>query len=168
MATTARVVRFSRTERALHWVHATALVILLASGLCLYLPALAEAVGRRPLFKAIHVYTAVAWLAALALVAAFGNRRALRFVSAERPYVDSLSLDQALLPDTLLALRMDGAPLSRPHGAPARVVIPRMYGYKGVKWLARIELVADQPEGYWEHLGYDQNAWVGRSNGYHS
>ena len=61
---------------------------------------------------------------------------------------------------------MDGEPLSRPHGSPARVVIPEMYGYKGVKWLTRIELVAQQPTGYWEGLGYDQNAWVGRSNGY--
>jgi DMSO/TMAO reductase YedYZ molybdopterin-dependent catalytic subunit len=40
-----------------------------------------------------------------------------------------------------------------------------MYGYKGVKWLNRMELVASQPTGYWEGLGYDQNAWVGRSNG---
>jgi DMSO/TMAO reductase YedYZ molybdopterin-dependent catalytic subunit len=45
-------------------------------------------------------------------------------------------------------------------------VIPEMYGYKGVKWLTRIEMVAHQPTGYWEGLGYDQNAWVGRSNGY--
>jgi DMSO/TMAO reductase YedYZ molybdopterin-dependent catalytic subunit len=67
----------------------------------------------------------------------------------------------------LLAIELDGQPLSRPHGAPARVVIPQMYGYKGVKWLNRIELLPDQPTGYWEGLGYDQNAWVGRSNGYH-
>ena len=66
----------------------------------------------------------------------------------------------------MLALEMDGKPLSRPHGSPARVVIPEMYGYKGVKWLTRIELVDHQPTGYWEGLGYDQNAWVGRSNGY--
>jgi DMSO/TMAO reductase YedYZ molybdopterin-dependent catalytic subunit len=93
---------------------------------------------------------------------------ALRFVSLEQPYDDSLTLEQLRLPDVLLALDMDGAPLSRPHGAPARVVIPEMYGYKGVKWLSRIELVGRQPTGYWEALGYDQNAWVGRSNGYHS
>ena len=92
--------------------------------------------------------------------------KAIRFVSAEHPYDDSLTLDQALLPDAMLALELDGAPLSRPHGAPARVVIPEMYGYKGVKWLERMELVATQPTGYWEGLGYDQNAWVGRSNGY--
>ena len=96
------------------------------------------------------------------------SAHAIRFVSAEEPYDDSLTLQQALLPDVMLAYALDGKPLSRPHGAPARIVIPEMYGYKGVKWLARMELVAEQPTGYWEGLGYDQNAWVGRSNGYSS
>jgi len=94
--------------------------------------------------------------------------KAIRFTSLEQPYNDSLTLRQLHLPDVLLALEMDGKPLSRPHGSPARVVIPEMYGYKGVKWLTRIEFVAHQPIGYWEELGYDQNAWVGRSNGYTS
>jgi formate dehydrogenase subunit gamma len=70
--------RFSRTERTLHWVHAGAFFVLLASGLCLYLPALSELVGRRGLFKAIHVYTAAGWLVALALIALAGDRRGLR------------------------------------------------------------------------------------------
>jgi len=96
------------------------------------------------------------------------DAKAIRFVSLEQPYDDSLTLDQLHLHDVLLALDMDGEPLSRPHGSPARVVIPEMYGYKGVKWLRSIELVARQPTGYWEGLGYDQNAWVGRSNGYNS
>jgi DMSO/TMAO reductase YedYZ molybdopterin-dependent catalytic subunit len=104
----------------------------------------------------------------LALAEPLPSAKAIRFVSAEEPYVDSLTLDQALLPDAMLAYDLDGKPLSRPHGSPARVVIPEMYGYKGVKWLARLELVAEQPRGYWENLGYDQNAWVGRSNGYSS
>jgi DMSO/TMAO reductase YedYZ molybdopterin-dependent catalytic subunit len=94
--------------------------------------------------------------------------KAIRFTSLEQPYNDSLTLGQLHLPDVLLALEMDGEPLSRPHGSPARVVIPEMYGYKGVKWLTRIDFVAQQPTGYWEGLGYDQNAWVGRSNGYTS
>src|SRR5205085_11336075 len=102
----------------------------------------------------------------LALAEPLPSARAIRFVSAEEPYTDSLTLEQAELHDVLLAYELDGKPLSRPHGAPARVVIPEMYGYKGVKWLGRIELVAKQPTGYWEGLGYDQNAWVGRSNGY--
>jgi DMSO/TMAO reductase YedYZ molybdopterin-dependent catalytic subunit len=90
---------------------------------------------------------------------------AVRFVSAEYPYEDSLSLAQAYLPDVLLAYEMDGAPLPRPHGAPVRLVIPDMYGYKNVKWVRRIELTRAIDAGYWEQNGYDVNAWVGRSNG---
>ncbi len=69
-------------------------------------------------------------------------------------------MDQVHLADAMLAYEMDGAPLTRPHGAPARVVIPEMYGYKGVKWLNKIT-VLDQPfDGYWENRGYDRNAWI--------
>jgi DMSO/TMAO reductase YedYZ molybdopterin-dependent catalytic subunit len=93
---------------------------------------------------------------------------ALRFVSAEDPYVDYLTLKQATLPDVMLAYEMDGKPLSRAHGAPVRLVIPDMYGYKSVKWLSRIDLVPQAEDGYWEQLGYDRDAWVGRSNGYSS
>ncbi len=70
--------RFSRTERALHWVHATAFFILLASGLVLYLPTLSERISRRPLVKAVHLWTAVGWIAALTLVVLIGDRAGLR------------------------------------------------------------------------------------------
>ncbi|MFL5926839.1 MAG: formate dehydrogenase subunit gamma [Gaiellaceae bacterium] len=73
-----RLQRFSRTERTVHWVHAAAFLVLLATGLALYLPSLSELVGRRPLLKSIHVYTAVAWLVALVLVILVGDRRSLR------------------------------------------------------------------------------------------
>jgi DMSO/TMAO reductase YedYZ molybdopterin-dependent catalytic subunit len=89
----------------------------------------------------------------------------LRFVSAERPYEDSLTLEQAKLTDAMLAYEMDGQPLKREHGAPVRVVIPEMYGYKNVKWVERIEAVAKPAVGFWEKLGYDRDAWVGHSNG---
>jgi DMSO/TMAO reductase YedYZ molybdopterin-dependent catalytic subunit len=102
------------------------------------------------------------------LVGPLPSATAVRFVSMERPYEDSLTLEQLRLPDALLATKLGGQPLSRPHGSPARVILPEMYGYKGVKWLTRMEFVAKQPRGYWEQHGYDQNAWVGRSNGYHS
>ena len=90
----------------------------------------------------------------------------LRFVSMEKPYVDYLTLSQASLRDVMLAYEMDGRPLLQEHGAPLRLVIPQMYGYKNVKWLERIELVPRAENGYWENLGYDRDAWVGRSNGY--
>ncbi|HVM56294.1 MAG TPA: molybdopterin-dependent oxidoreductase [Gaiellaceae bacterium] len=91
---------------------------------------------------------------------------ALQFVSMEQPYVDYLTLPQTRLHDVMLAYEMDGKPLPREHGAPLRLVIPEMYGYKNVKWLAGINLVGEEQLGYWEQLGYDQDAWVGRSNGY--
>jgi formate dehydrogenase subunit gamma len=93
MATTPsvlRLARFSRTERALHWVHASAFLVLLGSGLCLYLPSLADLIGRRPLLKDIHVYTALAWIGALALVLLAGDRRRLLATARE---IDSFDAD---------------------------------------------------------------------------
>jgi len=81
MATAPRTVylrRFSRTERALHWVHASAFFLLLGTGLVLYLPRLSEVVGRRPLIKDVHFYTGVGWAGAILLIAAAGDRRGLR------------------------------------------------------------------------------------------
>ena len=78
-----RLARFTRTERALHWTHATAFVVLLGSGLCLYLPSLAELVGRRPLVKEVHIYTAITWVGALAFILVVGNRRAVRETVSE-------------------------------------------------------------------------------------
>jgi formate dehydrogenase subunit gamma len=72
-----RVARFGRTERTLHWVHASAFLAMFATGLALYLPLLAQLLSDRPLMKALHLVAATAWLTALALVALLGNRRAL-------------------------------------------------------------------------------------------
>ena len=91
--------------------------------------------------------------------------QAVTFVSTEQPYVDTLTVEQALASDAMLAYEMDGAPLRREHGAPARVVMPRMYGYKNVKWVERIVLSRSASDGYWEQRGYDRDAWVGDSNG---
>ncbi len=90
---------------------------------------------------------------------------ALTFVSTERPYVDSLTLDDALLADVMLAYEMDGEPLTRAHGAPVRLVIPEMYGYKGVKWVEQITLAPVLETGYWEERGYDSDAWIGERDG---
>jgi DMSO/TMAO reductase YedYZ molybdopterin-dependent catalytic subunit len=90
----------------------------------------------------------------------------LHFVSAEKPYDDYLTLQQVGLSHVMLAYEMDRKPLAREHGAPVRVVIPEMYGYKNVKWVERIELVGRPGAGYWEQRGYDADAWVGRSNGF--
>lgn len=101
----------------------------------------------------------------LAAAKPLASARALRFESAEDPYVDSLSMQQALTPDAMLAHGMDSAPLAREHGAPARLVMPQMYGYKGVKWVRRITVTDGVADGYWEQRGYDRDAWIGDSNG---
>jgi len=69
--------RFGRTERALHWVHATGFFAMLATGLVLYLPALSELVARRNLVKNLHLFSALAWAIAIVLVIALGDRRRL-------------------------------------------------------------------------------------------
>jgi DMSO/TMAO reductase YedYZ molybdopterin-dependent catalytic subunit len=102
----------------------------------------------------------------LAAAGPLSQAGALHFVSAEKPYDDYLSLRQVSLRDVMLAYEMDGKPLPREHGAPVRVVMPEMYGYKNVKWVERIEVVDRVGSGYWEQRGYDTDAWVGRSNGY--
>src|SRR5262249_57142216 len=78
MAPERMIRRFSRTERALHWVHASAFFVLLGSGLVLYLPRLSELVARRPLVKDVHLYTGLGWAGLVPLLLLLGLRAALR------------------------------------------------------------------------------------------
>lgn len=71
------VERFGRTERTLHWAHATGFLVMLASGLILYVPALSEIVARRPLVKGVHLWTAVIWATVLVAIVVVGDRRRL-------------------------------------------------------------------------------------------
>ena len=77
------VERFTLTERLLHWIHASAFFVLLASGLVLYLPTLSAHIARRPLIKDIHFWTGISWAGAILLVVALGNRRALAQTARE-------------------------------------------------------------------------------------
>ncbi|MUN35924.1 molybdopterin-dependent oxidoreductase [Actinomadura sp. NEAU-AAG5] len=91
--------------------------------------------------------------------------RAVRFTSFDGTYTESLTLDQARRRDVLVATQMQGGPVSHDHGGPVRLYVAPMYGYKSLKWLGGIELTDKVRPGYWEHRGYDVDAWVGRSNG---
>ena len=71
-------------------MHAAAFFVLLGSGLVLYLPRLSELVSRRPVVKAVHIYTALAWLVVLVLVVIVGDRRGVRRTLAE---LDSFDVD---------------------------------------------------------------------------
>jgi DMSO/TMAO reductase YedYZ molybdopterin-dependent catalytic subunit len=90
---------------------------------------------------------------------------ALTFESFDGTYTESLTMDQGRRPDVLVAYDMLGAPVTREHGGPVRMCVAPMYGYKSCKWLDGITVVPKVQEGYWEHLGYDVDGWIGKSNG---
>src|SRR4051812_21807139 len=93
----------------------------------------------------------------------------LKLTSFDGTYVETLTLDQARRDDVLIAHTLQGHGISSDHGGPVRLYVAPMYGYKSIKWLERIELADHLPDGggYWEHRGYDVDAWTGRSNGGH-
>jgi len=75
-------------------------------------------------------------------------------------YTESLTMDEAREEDTLLALKLNGRPLPPEQGFPARLVIPRLFGYKSAKWVKRLHFTGMQHEGYWEQAGYSIHAPV--------
>lgn len=90
---------------------------------------------------------------------------AVQFVSFDGTYTESLTLAQARRDDVLVVDTLDGQPIGRQHGGPVRLLVAPMYGYKSCKWLSEIRVTTSVRPGYWEGYGYDQDAWVGRSNG---
>lgn len=74
----ARVLRFTGTERAFHWIHAAGFTVMTGTGIVMYLPALSARISDRPTLKAIHLTAAVLWVTALVVVSQVGDRRALR------------------------------------------------------------------------------------------
>jgi DMSO/TMAO reductase YedYZ molybdopterin-dependent catalytic subunit len=75
-------------------------------------------------------------------------------VRAEQGYTSNVPLDDLLRPQTLFALKHDGAPLSPEHGFPVRLVVPHLYAWKSVKWVRGIEFLAADAPGFWERNGY--------------
>jgi DMSO/TMAO reductase YedYZ molybdopterin-dependent catalytic subunit len=73
-------------------------------------------------------------------------------------YTDSIRIAKALDPDTLVAYLMNGYTVPQEHGFPARALIPGIYGMKNVKWLAKIEVVPFDFQGYWQERGWSDVA----------
>lgn len=88
------------------------------------------------------------------------SARYLSFVArSTRSHSTSLPLEDALSLDALVALEYEGEPLEEEHGGPVRVIVPGRYFYKSVKWLERIEVLAEDRLGYWEkEAGYHNEA----------
>lgn len=97
------------------------------------------------------------------LLAACEVHDTARFVSfvahSSREHSTSLPLAEALALDTLIAWEANGEPLAASHGGPLRNIVPRKYFYKSVKWLKRMDLLAEDRLGYWEaETGYHNGA----------
>ncbi|WP_219834477.1 molybdopterin-dependent oxidoreductase [Paenibacillus sp. R14(2021)] len=96
----------------------------------------------------------------LAMAGVKPGAKTVKLYSGDGVYTDSLTLDQASMDDVLVALMHDGKPIPSDLGGPVRLVVPKMYTYKSVKWLNRIELIDSDHTGYWEERGYSNDAWV--------
>ena len=73
-------------------------------------------------------------------------------------FTTNLSLEDAMSADVLLAHHWQGEPLPRDHGGPVRMITPRLYAWKGTKWLRKIEFMAEDQLGFWERRGYSNTA----------
>jgi DMSO/TMAO reductase YedYZ molybdopterin-dependent catalytic subunit len=90
---------------------------------------------------------------------------ALSFESYDGADSESLTLEQARLPDVIVAYRMLGAPVTTAHGGPVRLYVAPMFGYKSLKWLSAIRVVDQVIPGFWEQNGYPLNGWIDGSTG---
>jgi DMSO/TMAO reductase YedYZ molybdopterin-dependent catalytic subunit len=79
-------------------------------------------------------------------------------IRARDGYSDSFPLSAALRDGTILAYEMNGKPLERQHGFPARVLVMGLYGIKNVKWLSELEVVDYDHKGYWPARGWSHTA----------
>ncbi len=73
-------------------------------------------------------------------------------------YSTNVPLERCLDDDVLVATRFDGEPVSREHGGPARVIIPKLYAWKGAKFVAGLTFLARDKPGFWEVRGYSNSA----------
>lgn len=100
------------------------------------------------------------------------DAREVLFVGADRgrvesgevvPFARSLPIEIARHPDTLVALAMNGRPLSPEHGFPARLIVPRWYAMASVKWLVGIQVLVAHFEGFFQKDDYVYTDDAGRS-----
>ena len=77
---------------------------------------------------------------------------------AEEGYTANMPLARLMSDDVLLAHRFDGRPLEPQHGGPLRLLVPSLYFWKSAKWLRGLEIIDHDEPGFWERLGYNNDA----------
>ena len=74
-------------------------------------------------------------------------------------YSTNVLLEQCLDDDVLIATSFDGKPVTREHGGPARVIVPKLYAWKGAKFVKNITFLDQDKLGFWEIRGYSNTAY---------
>ena len=90
---------------------------------------------------------------------------AVSFDSYDGADTESLTLEQAQLPDVIVAYSMLNGPVTTEHGGPVRLYVAPMFGYKSLKWLSGIRVVDRVEPGFWEQNAYPVNGWLDGSTG---
>ena len=80
------------------------------------------------------------------------------------PYIEGLRLDEAMHPLTILATGLYGKPLPPQDGAPIRLVVPWKYGFKNIKSIVKIDLVAEMPVSFWMAYAPDEYGFYANVN----
>jgi DMSO/TMAO reductase YedYZ molybdopterin-dependent catalytic subunit len=75
-------------------------------------------------------------------------------IHAENGFTTNLTISDFMEPDVLFAVKYNEEPLSLEHGAPVRLVVPRLYFWKSAKWVTAIEFTDKDRPGFWESHGY--------------
>jgi DMSO/TMAO reductase YedYZ molybdopterin-dependent catalytic subunit len=85
----------------------------------------------------------------------------VHLLGADRPpnpktpaFLRSIPLEQALAPEVLLAIRMNGEPLPTAQGGPIRLVVPGWYGNHWMKWVRRISVEREMADGFYMQTAY--------------
>jgi DMSO/TMAO reductase YedYZ molybdopterin-dependent catalytic subunit len=84
-------------------------------------------------------------------------------LKVQQQFARSITLENAMKPDPILAWALNGKPLDREHGAPLRVIMPGWYGVANVKWLSEIHLQEDRFLGNFQARWYRTVRAVGGS-----
>ncbi len=79
-------------------------------------------------------------------------------VYGDHDYETNLPLESMMDDDVLLAHSYDGKPLSKKHGWPLRLVVPKLYFWKSAKWVRSFEFMKEDKSGFWESNGFHNEA----------
>lgn len=75
-------------------------------------------------------------------------------------YSSTVGFDDLANPRVMLVYGVKGEPLEMEYGGPLRTVIPNLWGYKSVKWLAGMDFTDKMVPGYWESRGYTMRGLI--------